>query len=300
MRIAITGATGFIGRHALAAAIAAGHEVHVLGRREIPQCRAIFHCCDLLDDRSTRSAFAKIRAEALLHLAWYAEPARFWTAPENLDWLAASLVLVRSFASADGRRLVVAGSCAEYDWNNPLLDERLTALRPATLYGQAKAALFATLDAAASTLGLSLGWGRIFFPYGPGDRPERLIGTLIKALQAGQLAEFSAGTQERDFIHVADAGEALFALLASDVEGAVNIGTGEAVAVRSLIEEAADLVEHSIELRFGGRALVTSEPMKLVAATERLCSEVGFTPRFSRREGLIDTLVASGLSLRHR
>lgn len=300
MRIAITGASGFIGRHALAAAIAAGHEVHVLGRREIPHCRAIFHRCDLLDGSSTRSAFAEIRAEALLHLAWYAEPGRFWTAPENLDWLAASLVLARSFAGAGGRRLVVAGSCAEYDWSKPLLDERLTALCPATLYGQAKAALFAILNAAAPTLGLSLGWGRIFFPFGPGDRPERLIGTLIKALRTGQLAEFSAGTQERDFIHVADAGEALFALLVSDVEGAVNMGTGEAVSVRGLIEEAADLVEHSIELRFGSRPLAASEPKKLFAATGRLRREVGFTPRFSRRTGLIDTLVASGIRLRNK
>lgn len=298
MRIALTGGSGFIGRHALAAALAAGHEVHVLGRRAIPQSGASFHHCDLLNPASVASTLAGIRPEALLHMAWYAEPGRFWTAPENLDWLAASLGLARGFAAAGGRRLVVAGSCAEYDWSSPLLDERVTPLRPATLYGQSKAALFETLEAAAPALGLSLGWGRIFFPYGPGDRPERLIGTLIAALRSGQPAEFSAGTQERDFIHVADAGAALFALVTSLVEGAVNIGSGEAVAVRSLVEHAAGLAERQIELRFGLRALAANEPAKLVAAVDRLKSETGFIPRFTRHTGLIDTLNAAGIRLR--
>lgn len=297
MRIAITGASGFIGRHALAAAIAAGHEVHVLGRRAIAQSDVNFHRCDLLDSGNARSILNEVRAEALLHLAWYAEPERFWTAPENIDWLAASLSLARSFAAAGGRRLVVAGSCAEYDWSSPLLDEQATALRPATFYGRTKATLFETLVAAAPILGLSFGWGRVFFPFGPGDRPQRLLGTLLTALHGGRPAEFSAGTQERDFIHAADAGGALFALLSSDIAGAVNIGTGEAVAVRDLIEEAAGLVEHSIELRFGDRPVAATEPFRLVAATGRLRGELGFTPRFSRRSGLIDTLTAAGLRL---
>jgi nucleoside-diphosphate-sugar epimerase len=298
MRIAITGASGFIGRHALAAALAEGHEVHVLGRHAPPQSEATFHRCDLLEGGSGGAVLSEIRAEALLHLAWNAEPGKFWTAPDNLDWVAASLLLARNFAAAGGRRLVVAGSCAEYDWSDPMLDERTTALHPATLYGRCKAALFQALEAAAPTLGLSFGWGRILFPYGPGDRPERLIGTLIAALRDGQPAQFSAGTQERDFIHVADVGNALVALLTSEVSGAVNIGSGQAVAVRDLIAAAAGLAALPAELHFGERPFGADEPARLVAAIARLRDEVGFVPRYSLRAGLIDTLAASGLRLK--
>lgn len=295
MRIAVTGASGFIGRHALAAVCAAGHEVHVLGRQDARQSGVLFHLCDLMDAESVQSVLAAIRPEGLLHLAWYAEPGRFWTAPENLDWLAASLALARAFAEAGGKRLVVAGSCAEYDWSSPLLDEAVTPLYPATLYGQAKAALFERLLTEAPELGLSLGWGRIFFPYGPDDRPERLIGTLIAALLESRDADFSAGTQERDFIHVADVGAALAVLLASDIEGAVNIGSGEATAVRSFIEEAAGLARNNVNLHFSNRPLPPTEPPRLVAATRRLYGELGFVPRFTRRAGLIDTLADAGL-----
>jgi len=295
MRIVITGASGFIGVHALAAACASGHEIHVLGRQAPGRSDVAFHPCDLMDSASVRSALSEIRADALLHLAWYAEPGRFWAAPENLDWVAASLVLARAFADSGGKRLVVSGSCAEYDWTNPVLDEETTPLCPATLYGKAKAVLFDLLQAAAPTLGVSFGWGRIFFPYGPGDRPERLIGTLIAALREGRPAEFSAGTQERDFIHAADVGGALVALVVSNVAGAVNIGSGNAIAVRSFVEQAAHLVGGAAALRFGNRPLASGEPPRLVAATCRLHDEVGFTPRFNHLTGLQDTLVAAGL-----
>ncbi len=300
MRIAITGASGFIGAHAVEAARVAGHEVHVLGRRKLARGDVAFHCCDLMDGPAVQRVLGTVRAEALVHLAWYAEPGKFWTAPENLDWLAASLTLARGFAQAGGARLVVAGSCAEYDWSSPLLDEATTPLRPSTLYGVTKAALFHALEAAAPVLGLSFGWGRIFVPYGPGDRPERLIGTLVAALVEGRHADFSAGTQQRDFIHAADVGAALIALLGSDVRGAVNIGSGEAIAVRSLIELAAGLAGGESSLRFGTRALADGDPPRLVAQILRLRDEVGFRPTFDRIGGLRDTLVRAGLITKAR
>ncbi len=296
MRIVITGASGFIGGYTLRAALAAGHEIHALGRTAPAHPGVAFHACDLIDGTGLRALMAAIRPEALLHLAWYAEPGKFWTAPENLDWVAASLRLTRAFAESGGTRLVVAGTCAEYDWSHALLDEATTPLRPATLYGKAKAGLFDLLHAAAPALGLSLGWGRIFVPYGPGDRPERLIGALIAALREHRPADFSAGTQERDFIHAADVGAALVALLASTATGPVNIGSGEAIAVRRFVELAAGLVPIAADLRFSDRPLPATEPPLLVASTGRLHNEIGFTPRFDHHTGLSDTLAAAGLS----
>ncbi len=74
----------------------------------------------------------------LLHLARYVVPGRFRNPPENLDWVAASLRLVRGFAAAGGTRVVVASTGAEYDWSHAWLDERTKPVAPATLYGQAE------------------------------------------------------------------------------------------------------------------------------------------------------------------
>ena len=65
-----------------------------------------------------------LRPSHLLHFAWYVTPGKFWTSPENIDWLQASLDLVTSFLDCGGERSVIAGTCAEYDWTgNGILRE---------------------------------------------------------------------------------------------------------------------------------------------------------------------------------
>ncbi len=100
MRVAVTGGGGFIGREAVAALQARGAEVHLLGRA--PATLGVTpHVIDLLAE-DPAPLLRAIAPTHLLHLAWYAEPGKFWQAPENLDWVAASLRLVQGFAAAGG------------------------------------------------------------------------------------------------------------------------------------------------------------------------------------------------------
>ncbi|MXO95125.1 NAD-dependent epimerase/dehydratase family protein [Erythrobacter aquimaris] len=295
MRIAITGSNGFIGRHVTKIASRSENEVFAIGRANIDLPNPRFHECDLHDHETMRAALADIRPDLLIHLAWYAEPGKFWSAPENLDWVSSSLELVRAFVKAGGKRVVVSGSCAEYAWDDQCLDECATEVKPASLYGQSKASLFEILRAASPILGFELAWGRIFFPYGPGDRPERLLGTLISAIREGKPAIFSSGTQQRDFMFVEDVASALWALANSSVVGPVNIGTGTPVPVRQFVEEVADQTGVPVSLEFGKRDLPDGEPQSLFAATKRLREEVCFTPQFSRQAAIARTLEKEGL-----
>ena len=294
-RIVMTGASGFIGRAALAPLLAAGHEVHLLSRDGAPVPGCHVHAIDLLaTDPAPR--LAGIAPSHLLHLAWYAEPGKFWHAPENLDWVAASLRLVRAFAAAGGHRATLAGTCAEYDWSYPRLDEALTPLAPVTLYGEAKAGLFAMLDKAAPRLGLSLAWGRIFFPYGPDERAGRLLADVVDAVRAGRRVATSDGGQRRDFMHVEDVASALVALLLSPVTGAVNIASGEARPLRDIIGHAAHLAGGPDLIDWGARPRQSGEPEVMEAATARLREELGFCPRWPLEAGLAD-MVARRLPL---
>lgn len=289
MRVLLTGGSGFVGREALAPLLSRGAEVHLLSRRPGHPTGVHAHRLDLLTDDPSR-LLAYIRPSHLLHFAWYAEPGKFWNAPENLDWTAASLRLVRAFAAAGGQRAVIAGTCAEYDWSQPPLSEAGTPLRPASLYGETKASLFRLLDKAAPALDLSFAWGRIFFPYGPYESAARLTGSVMDAVLTGRPAELSEGLQERDFLHVSDVGAAFVALLASNVEGAVNIGSGEAIAVRALVEKIAAIRHCGHLMRFGARPMQPGEPPVLIADVARLQEEVGFRPRFDLDTGLADAL----------
>jgi nucleoside-diphosphate-sugar epimerase len=289
-RALLTGAGGFIGRELPKLLTARGFDVHSIGRAEDKAGNGwTHHRCDLLRD-DLDPLLRVLGATHLIHMAWYAEPGKFWTAPDNLDWVAASLKLVRAFQRAGGRRIVAAGSCTEYDWGHSTLDEQETPLNPSTLYGEAKAALYRILSKGAPSLDLSFAWGRIFFLYGPFEAPGRLVSSLIDGIARGERVDFSAGAQQRDFMHVEDVAAAFAALLDSDVQGAVNIASGTTVAVRDLVERGARIADGAHLVSFGTRPMQAGEPPLLAAAIGRLQGELGFTPRFGLDEGLRDTV----------
>jgi nucleoside-diphosphate-sugar epimerase len=288
MRILLTGATGFIGREIVRPLWATGAEIHTLGRTDPGVPGVSHHPVDLLG-ASDLDAVRAIGATHLVHLAWH--PGRdFWTAPANLEWVEASVRLVRAFAAGGGRRAVVAGSCAEYAWGAARLDETTSAIAPTTLYGTAKASLRALLAKAAPELGLSLASARIFFPYGPLERPQRLLGTLLHAMRRGEVAHFSAGYQRRDFIHVQDAAAAITAILAAPIEGAVNVASGTAVEVRRFVEMAAEFAGMTDRVVFSTQPLPASEPPVIEGAVERLIGGTGYRPGFRLAEGLADAI----------
>ena len=173
----LTGATGFVGRQALTALAEAGHEVHAVARRRGTDAPGVsWHEADLL---AGVEVVNEVRPEVLVHLAWYAQHGRFWTSIENLRWVEASLGLLRAFSAGDGRRAVIAGSCAEYERSGDVYRETAPT-RPTTLYGASKHGLATIAAAFAEQVGLSLAWGRLFFLYGPHETGSRLVANLAR------------------------------------------------------------------------------------------------------------------------
>ncbi len=289
-RVLLTGATGFIGGACLRLLEAAGHEVHAVARLPPPPPggRVLWHAVDLLDATATARLVRSVAPEKLLHLAWYAVPGAYWTSPENLAWVQASLGLARAFAEAGGRRFVAAGTCAEYDWSQGVCDERLTPRAPRGLYGASKDALRQVLEAYFTQVKGSFAWGRIFFLYGPREPANRLVSSVAAALLQGKEAKTSHGEQQRDFLHVDDVAAGFVSLLEGELEGAVNIASGEPVKVRALVETLAELAGQPQLLKLG--ALPATDDAPLVVGESRRLRSAGWVPRFSLSDGLADTL----------
>jgi nucleoside-diphosphate-sugar epimerase len=145
-------------------------------------------------------------------------------------------------------------------------------------------------QALANEVGFELAWGRIFFLYGPGEAATRLVPSVVRALLEGTPAAVSEGSQIRDFLHVDDVAEAFVALLDGDVQGPVNIGSGNGVAIREVVELAGAAAGRPDLIRFGAVETRPGEPVSLVADVRRLRDEVGFRPRIALEDGLADAV----------
>lgn len=292
MKVLLTGASGFIGRHAVPYLVAAGAEVHCIDIRPLPAeiVGATNHVLDLSDTLRVRALLAEIRPSHLLHLAWHVPPGKFWTARENVQCLQDSLHLITAFLDSGGARSVVAGTCAEYHWSGtePLREDR-TEVRPATLYGASKAALQLMHARLAAQAGSSFAWGRIFHLYGPWEPESRFVPSVIRSLLTGQPAKCSHGRQIRDFMHVDDVARAFVELLFHSTEGAVNIATGRGVTIASVARQIGDIIGRPDLIELGALPAAQDDPASLVAAVDRLQS-IGFTPAYSLEQGLAQTI----------
>jgi nucleoside-diphosphate-sugar epimerase len=289
--VLITGATGFVGSACLRRR-PDGAEVHAAARRPgLAPADCCFHSLDLFDAAAVGELLSTLRPTHLLHLAWITTPGHYWTSPENQRWVAASLHLLRCFAESGGRRAVLAGTCSEYDWSvGGVCHETRTPLRPATVYGRCKDELRRRAEEFARASGVSFAWGRLFFLYGPGEHPARLIPSVALALLAGRPAACTAGTHCRDFLHVDDAADALWRLLLGDAEGPFNVGSGEAPSVRSVVEFVAEAAGRPDLLRLGERPTPAGEPPLLVADVGRLRDELGWRPQIALERGIAEAV----------
>lgn len=276
-RILITGANGFIGT-AITAKLNASGTIFC----------GITHCAiDLLNPGDElKKVLAAFSPTHLLHLAWNTTPGQFWNAPENRDWTAASVNLVTTFIQMGGKHVVVAGSCAEYDWSDDgICDEESTPLKPNTLYGQEKVRAHQLIDEICKQHAIRCAWARIFFPYGEHQPEGKLIPDLEQVF-SGQRPAFAVQRhQRRDFIHVDDVADGFITLLDQPVNGAFNLASGQSTTIAEIVETLAHLHQQSPEIIFQQRPEANSAPVRIEGTNDKL-KQLGWAPSIPLSTGL--------------
>lgn len=278
--IALTGATGFVGRQILrrlteiAGLAETSGEIRLIvrtGKAEdalsLAPDATVIETSDLFSESFDRLREHLRGVDTLIHAAWYAEPGKYLASPLNVDCLAGTLCLAQAFTEAGGRRFVGLGTCFEYDLGPEVLTTD-TPLRPLSLYAACKAAAYEMLARLLPATGVEFAWCRLFYLYGEGEDQRRLVPYLRQRLAAGLPAELTSGDQVRDFLDVREAGAMIAETALNSRQGPVNICSGVPVTVRQLAERIADEYGRRDLLRFGARPDNAVDPPRVVGARE--------------------------------
>jgi nucleoside-diphosphate-sugar epimerase len=239
LRIAVTGVSGFIGRHVARALDGRGHTLVAAMRPGAGTAPAGWERVDLDLAHDIADPLAPLgRPDVLLHLAWEGLPN--YASDTHLEReLPRQQRLLEACLRGGLRRLVVAGTCLEYGLREGRLHEDF-APAPTTAYGRAKAQLCERLRTCADANGAELTWMRLFYLYGPGQAPTSLYAQLHAAIERGD-AEFpmSPGDQSRDFQPVANAATTIADLVGDTTAdaGIVNVCSGEPTTVLALVQQ---------------------------------------------------------------
>jgi nucleoside-diphosphate-sugar epimerase len=187
MKVLVTGASGFIGG-GLLETLASHAELYGTARTRCdrrPISDVHWLECDLLKAGAAEALITHCRPDVLVHSAWHTKAGSYWEDTDNFYWLAASERLLDAFTAAGGRRFVGIGSCAEYAATCGPCEEARTPLTTDSAYAAAKARFFARLEAERTAGRTQTAYARLFFVYGPGEKPTRLIPSVITRLLSG-------------------------------------------------------------------------------------------------------------------
>jgi nucleoside-diphosphate-sugar epimerase len=290
-KMLVTGASGFLGLPIVRELVKQGeYEVYAAssGRRAVDFPDGVIRMdANLLDREQARSVIETVRPDVMLHLAWELSEPNYLNAPSNLDWLEASLFLLRTFLDAGGQYFAFAGSSAEYGHFTGF-SEAETPTRM-TLYGQSKLA-FHQAAAMASRSGNMDYVNLRFFPIlGSGVRENIAVARAVAAFSVGEPFVCKAPHNVWDFIAVQDAARAACAVVRRGHTGVVNISGGKprvmgdvfrAVARKMACEELLTLEENDSRCEI------------LVADTQILIREIGFRCSVGFDE-MLDQTIAS-------
>jgi nucleoside-diphosphate-sugar epimerase len=130
----------------------------------------------------------------------------------------------------------------------------------------------------------------VFFLYGPGEHPDRLVSSVIRSVLKGEPARCSHGRQIRDYLHVQDVADGLVALLDSEVTGSVNVCSGEATTLRQIVTTVGRLMDRPDLILLGAIPARANDTPLVVGHNGRLCAALSWAPRYDLESGLQQTI----------
>ena len=278
MKIAITGANGFIGKNLIDAILQNVADVEIVAivrnasTTDINADPAV-KVVQIDIHHPPDNVYEEIGTpDILIHLAWDGLPN--YNALHHLESeLPKQYEFLSELVKSGLKSLVVTGTCFEYGMQSGKLDENMSAA-PNNSYGFAKNSLRQQLEYLQKEIEFNLTWIRLFYIYGNDQTGGSIFPQLKKAIKNGDdTFNMSKGEQLRDYLDVKQVAEniANLAFLEKNI-GLINVCSGSPISIRGLVEGWIVKYSWDIKLKLGHYPYPTYEPLAFWGSTEKLHS----------------------------
>lgn len=312
MKVLITGGAGYIGSVVTAELIARGHHVFVYDnlshgfRAAVPK-KIDLIVGDIADKANLTRVITTCGIEAIMHFAALIEAGESMKAPERYfrNNSVNTLSLLEVMLETGVKKFVFSSTAALYGNPENIPIRETDALKPTNAYGESKLLVERILEWFHGIHGLKYASLRYFNAAGATETlgeahiPETHLIPIILQVAAGKRESIAIygtdyptadGTCVRDYVHVADLAQAhLLALEALDEkpQQIYNLGNGRGFSVREVIEAARKITAKQIVAVESPRR--PGDPAVLVASSEKIKQELGWSPQHAELEQIIDS-----------
>ena len=299
MKVLVTGGAGYIGSVTTELLLDAGHDIVVfdnleLGHREAVDERARLIVGDLRNADDISRAMADVKPDAVVHFAAYAAVGESMEFPERYfqNNVIGGVNLVSAMLEQDVGNIVFSSTCATYGTPEIVPISENEKQVPENPYGESKLMFEKILSWHQERQGLRPVFLRYFNAcgatqkFGEDHDPETHIiplvlqvpmGTRDKVFIFGDDYDTPDGTCIRDYIHIADLGQAHILALTQDVSGPFNLGNGAGYSVKELINVAQEVTGREIPHEVQGRR--AGDPARLIADATKAKEVLGWDPQ---------------------
>lgn len=250
MKIVITGANGYIGRHVVKEALDQGHKVIAvdLNHKDIDD-RAILSDVDIFSGDNT--IFESLGSpELCIHMAW--KDGFIHNSPEHMSNVSRHFTFLSHLINKGCKNIAVMGTMHEIGFYEGIVDEN-TPCNPLSQYGVAKNALRQSLLLFSKEANVNLYWLRAFYIMGDDSRNCSIFTKLLRADEDGKDEfPFTTGENKYDFIDVKElAQQIIYASTQSEITGIINVCSGKPIALKDKVEQFIKDNNLRIRLKYG-------------------------------------------------
>jgi nucleoside-diphosphate-sugar epimerase len=230
LRILLVGANGFIGASINKFLLESKLNVFPTSRKTSNNTKIL----DIFKQSTWDVLKEEIKPDVVICTAWETEHNFYWEKQTNYDFMEATIKFAIYCFRNGVKKFICIGSMSEYGFSPGKCNALTTQVNPQDHYSEAKVLASIALGDAAHKFGKKANWVRLFQPYGPNEKVERLIPLLINNMTRNIPIEIKFPDHKLDFTHTEDIAKSLTKIAEFDYDYSINLGTGTATSVKAI------------------------------------------------------------------